>query len=294
LVIDDVRSSCGCAGLERETDGLPARIESLRVLPGAEQALAIRAVVRGPVGGGIRHVVSFRTNDPGRPTASVEFLVAKIKGGVTSKPSNAVFGTVVTGTAARQVLEIHDEGLLQRRIDRVASSHPHLFQARLLSVTAGPGEVTPPTLIGRVEVTLQTQRPADLTGNVEVYLTDGNRPPDLIAVVGRVANLVEPTPSILLLPRRSANQLLYFGECCCRTAVDEPLELAVTEAPPDLAVQIIPTNDANAKTVRIAWDPRTVGDNELHSRTEVRLRARVGGRETDLTIAVVRRRTEGK
>src|SRR5258708_8966184 len=72
LFLDNVSSSCSCAGLEREVNGHLARIESLRIPAGEQRELMIRSNVRGSVGASMVNFIHFHTNDPSLPTVAIE------------------------------------------------------------------------------------------------------------------------------------------------------------------------------------------------------------------------------
>lgn len=86
LVIDQIRTTCACAGLEREVDGTFVRVESLRLGPREEAELMLRISVRGPAGAPSRNRIVFRTNDSSRPEGAIEAVIPKVTGGLGVAP----------------------------------------------------------------------------------------------------------------------------------------------------------------------------------------------------------------
>jgi hypothetical protein len=295
LFIHDIRSSCGCIGFEVESNGTLARLESLKIRAGEKADVLIRTSVIGSPGSAIRHVVAFQTNDPGCRTARIEFVVAKITGGINTRPGHVVFGTLLVGKSYCQIVNIHDQAISPRRVKRVASSNPELFQVCLLPKNNSQADKTSATdLIGQVEIVPRTKHPATLTGNVEIYLEGEDRPPDLVPVTGRVAPLVEAAPSVLMLPRRQGKELVFFAHSICRCLSGDPFTLEICEASPDLLVTIESASEPNSYAIRIEWRPSATGRKTAPSRAEVRLRARIDQEESTFAIPVVRTSPDDK
>jgi hypothetical protein len=292
LVIDDIRSSCACTGLEREMDGRHVRIESLRVAPGESAELVMRVAIRGRIGEPTRNQIRFRTNDPNQPEASIEVVVAHVTGGIVAVPSNLAFGTLVLGQENRQLLEIRDNAGHCRSITRVVSSAPSRFSVRLLSAKEiarrSIQEDRFANLIGLLEVTVPAGELGTIDGEVLVYLDEPERPPDRVSVSARVANLVEAFPSVLTLPRSSGSGPLFSGNCIVRanSAESESMVLRVDSLPSGIEVEFEPNKlESRSQLVRIEWRGNTAA-LEAEEVRHLRLKATVGARECLVEIPV--------
>jgi hypothetical protein len=252
LVVDEIRTNCSCSGLEQEIDGEFVRLESLRVKPRDEVKLAVRISVRGRVGAPLRNTVTFRTNDPTRPTADVAVLIPNVTGGIVAVPDAVVFSSVPVGGKARQTFEVRDTTVPPRRVQSVGSSQPERFAVRLIPPEAGAdrdAETAGGNLLGRVEVVLQTREAGPVDGLVIIQLDDPTRPPDRVPVTGRVAPLVEALPPAVVLPRLSEAGSVYWARCLCRSTEGKPLKLALEKAPAGISAAVL--GDAKDSSMRI-------------------------------------------
>jgi hypothetical protein len=288
LQIDHIQSSCSCAGLEREERDGFTRLTELRLGPGQEAHLALRVSVGGNAGGPARISLQFRTNDPARPLASVEVVIPLVTG-VTTLPRVLAFGNVPTGATAHQVFEILNLSRKERAVERVVSNNPDRFSARLLPPGVdGDGGASSGTesLIGRIEVRLETETPGPVDGAVEIYFSGSEGRTVSVPVMGHVAADVEVTPSTLLLPRVSGGGTLAYGDCLCRSTKGEPLRITLDSAPEGITIQVSDVEgDPTAQMVRIAWEANSATRATAGAKV-VRLKAAGGDRETSLEIRV--------
>jgi Protein of unknown function (DUF1573) len=289
LEITDVETSCSCTGLEQEREGKLVRVESLRLSAGEKAELMMRVAVQGTPGIPSRNGIRFRTNDPSREEVTIEASVSKVKAGVTTIPTSAIFGTLFIGAKNHQVLDVYDSTVPPRSMARVASLRPEQFSVRMLPVLEGTESLIDPRLgvrIGRLEITAITSTPGTLTGEVEIQLKNEQRAPTLIEVSGRVAGPVEISPSVLVLPRTAEAGPVYFGECICRSTDGKAFTLTADSPPDGLRVQIEPQGSGPSQTVRIGWDPAKVVERPSLGLPKVRLRANIEGTETILEVGV--------
>lgn len=290
LVIDEIRTNCSCTGMERERDGEFGRVESLRLQAGEETELAMRISVRGvPVGAEMINVVQFRTNDPDHPEGRIEAVVRRVSGGVAAVPNPIVFGTVPAGTQVVHVIEVWDSALTPRVIDRVTSTNPDRVTAKLVPVTDQPGDASAQsvgTLIGRIEVAVDTHSPGAVDESVQIYLKDESRKPDAISVIGRVAAPVEVSPALLVLPRASADRVLFEGTCVCRSRDGTALSLTVDRVPPELTVELLDDGQATRR-IRITWHPEADKKQVESQRHIIRVRAKAGKEGSILEVQVL-------
>src|SRR6266446_3874664 len=127
LVIDDVQTGCSCGGLEQEIEGQYRRLNSLEIAPREKVELAVRFAVNGRPGISRTLRVVFRTNDPNRPSATIEAIISKLKGGVATVPASVVLGTVLRDGVANTLIAIYDGGVEKRGIEKVISTRPNRF-----------------------------------------------------------------------------------------------------------------------------------------------------------------------
>lgn len=290
LVLDSFRSNCACNAIEWLRNGQSFRLDQIRLAPDEHAELVLRMSVRSRVGEEIQNVVYFRTNDPHYPEAS---FVARMQvaGGITVTPASVLFGSVSIGSESRQVLEVSDNAINPRHIIRVVSSNPNIFPARLLppvteAKASKPGKNV---LLGRIEVTLCALEPGHPSGEVLIFVDDEQRPPHSISISGRVAPVVEVSPSICQLPRESNTGPQYFATCVCRSTSGSTLTLTLESAPPHISVKIAPLgSNPSAQLVRIDYDVGGIGSDSplARNKASVRLRAQVGKDQLVVEIPV--------
>jgi hypothetical protein len=139
LVIDNVRTSCSCTGIERQEDGKFLTVERLEVNPGESAKLVMRVAIRGvPAGAATRVVVFCRTNDPTTPEARIEAVVTRVSAGVHATPKALAFGMVGVNEVIRKVIVIHDTATPPRVVDHVSTTMPGRVAAQLLPTEEWP------------------------------------------------------------------------------------------------------------------------------------------------------------
>lgn len=291
LVLQNIRSNCSCAGLEREDHGRFLRLESLHVNPGEHADLVIRVSVRGvPAGAEMRTPIYFETNDPRRPTGQIVGVVRHVLRGVSFGPSPLVFGSVPVGADIRQVIDIRDTAVPPRTIERIVSSLPDRVRVRLLPEVAAThaGRRHPDgALVAKMEVKVATDVPGEVSAAVEVHLAKEHRQPDCIRVMGRVVPPVEVQPSTILLPRVSAEGPLYDASCLCRSTNGKPLQVEAASVPAGLKATVLKGTGERLQVIRVHCDPSELPHLARQRRQVVRLRAKAGGKESILELPVL-------
>jgi hypothetical protein len=289
LLIDQVRTSCTCSGIEQQRDGRFVRVKSLRISPGEHADLVMRVAVQGTPGTATSTRVTFRTNDPARPSAAIDAVISNVTAGVQSIPTSVVLGTLPVGAEQIQVVHIFDKATQARAVDQVVSANPDRISVRLLPLKDSSPETTRADLghlIGRIEVIPRCTTEGSLNTDIEVHLTGEPRPPTVIPVTGRVAAPFEVSPSTVVLPRASGSGWVYSGECRCRNTADKPFELAVRSCPDGLSVQVeCVEGSAGTKVVRITWDG-VLGARQP-GRGEILLQAIADGETRMLKVGVL-------
>jgi hypothetical protein len=242
LVIDQIKTSCACTGLEQLGDGGWARADSVKVPAYGRAELLIRVTVQGRPEGEMRNAIRFRTNAAACPEGRIETVVPRVVGGVTTYPAAASFGVITLGTATRQVLDVYDDCPEPRAVASVTPSDPGRFSARMLPAQADipAPEGRPGVCIGRLVVTAETSRPGPLDGKIEILLTGGKRVVSSVQVAGSVSPPAVFSPSVVVLPRAGSRGMVYSCECECRSLDGAPLELSLTLPAAVLSVTISP------------------------------------------------------
>ncbi len=256
------------------------------------------------VGTEMRNVIQFQTNDPQHPTGRIEAVVRRVSGGVHANPESLVFGTVPIGTKVRQLVEVRDNAVPPRVVERVVSTNAKRFTVQLLPV-ADPSDTSKPDsaanrlrealdgrVIARLEVTVDTAIPGEVNGAVEIYVSGPERKPDTFAVTGRVAAPIEMAPSLIVLPRQSNNGPVNSGTFVCRSTKGKPLTLVVDSVPRGLSAEVLENGSLNpeSKLVQVVWAPQPGKDPAPGTRRTIRLRARVEDYETTLELPVLLRK----
>jgi hypothetical protein len=294
LTIDHIQSNCACTGIERElATGRFSRIASLRLQPGETAQVATRIVVHGvPMGGDMKNVLQFETNDPTHPVGQIRMLVRRVHRGIVACPDKVGLGTVRIGTRVRRVLELYDNSIDPRAVERVTSSQPDRITTKLLpadSTTRHSDAKSDGTLmlIGRVEVDVATDTPAVIDGHIEIYVAGRLHKPDLVAIYGRVAAAIEIFPTALLLPRSSSTGPLYTAKCMCRSTSGERLDVSLEGVPAPLTVDVWDGNNATSKTLCVTLHPERASAVTKGENLQIRIRATAGQDEAVLELPVV-------
>lgn len=291
LILNDIRSSCTCLGIERVVDGKPIRVDSLRLGPKEQIELQVRISVRGQAGKPSVTPIAYRTNDPVRPESVLNVIISKVKGGLLTTPTSVSFGTVPSGSGASQKVIIRDEAVVSRKIVRVLSSRPERFTARLLPLQGNADNASQPfpgKPIGCIEITLVNLEPGSIDGEIHVYTNERPDIPLAVPVEGRVAPVVEILPSSLVLPRQSDQGPIYFGTFICRSTEGKACDVKLESAPTDLQVTITDIPESNStKTVRVEWKKIPDAPTTDLSAKHVRLSVHVGERSgTPVTLEI--------
>lgn len=290
LLIDEITSNCGCTGMEREENGRYISLQSLRLKAGEEAHLVMRVSVGGPLGFAAHNIVEFRTNDPQQPTARIEVVVARVSGGIITTPETVVFGTVPVGGKARQLVDIWDPAESPREVKRVTSNSSKGITVRL--ITAGESPKTDEmrskgVLVGRLEVTLNTDHPRRIDDTVLIAVAGREEKPDKLPVVGRVAALFEMSPPLLVLPRSTSNGRIYSATCLCRSISGKTFSLTVDSLPTGVTAKVLSEAAAGERAVQITLDPHVGKEQKLGQRQTIRFRAIDGANEAVVDLPII-------
>lgn len=228
LEVDQISTSCSCAGLEVEQDGRPARVERLTLPPGVRIDLTFRLAVGVPPGQGQQVSIRFRTNDPRAPAGQVIATVPRVIGRPSASPAELAFGAVGLGRPAEERFTIRANAVAGLRVVRVTSSRPDRFTATAVSGADADA-------VAQVRVDLATAGPGEFAGEAVVELTaaDGTPHAVRVPVSGRVRRPVECAPAHLLLPDGRSQTVAYL-----LGATDESFTAAVVGTPAGLTASL--------------------------------------------------------
>lgn len=291
LVVNEFRTTCACAGVEREIDGRFFRIESVIIAPGEQAEIVIRMAVDPRSGGSQRALVFFRCNDPVRPGGAIEVLIPKVKGGVLASPTAVLLGVIPVGRTVRQSIDVYDGRITGRRIKDVVSTQPTRFRVRQVPLQDEEKQQIHEewgTLIGRVEVTALAETAGTLSGEIEIHLAGENRPPDKVSVSGQAVGPVVVSPDSLVLPRHIGDRLEYTGKIMVRGRTGLPVTVSTESAPAELSVEVEPAGAVTElRIVNVTWrSPRRILDSST-KRVQFQLRINSGDSDDIHSIQVV-------
>jgi hypothetical protein len=293
LVIGQFQSNCSCSGIEREQGGEFIPVEVLRLRPGERAELRMRVSVRGvPVGSKATNGVSFRTNDPNRPAGRINAVIAQVTGGVLPHPDTVVVGTVQAGTVVRYVVDVRDDAVSPRALDRVTSSQPERVTVRLLEVTKPDPEVglvRSGVSIAQLEVSVNTDTPGEINAAVALHVAGPERAPNEVRVVGRVTARIEVSPPTLVLPRSSREGPVYSATCVVKSGDGKPISVTVDSCPPHLTVTgpAAGQDPSPIAALTVVLDPKALGTATRDGDRPVRLRCRAGDHESVVELRVL-------
>lgn len=232
LLLSHFGTSCSCAGVEIEQDGLAKSVEELRVPPGGGVDLSVRVSIGVRPGMPQTVLVRFTTTDPNRPDAAIKVVIPRVTGGLSAEPAAVVFGNIPQGQPATKTIRLYSNGNANRQVHFVRSLQPDRFEARLVPFEATCVSAEEDWLVAVVEVTARTNLPQKLDGSIEVVLCGEARASDMIAILGEVVPPIIARPSALVLPRYVSGKLIHSGRVTLTSR--DGIELAIAlESIPD-------------------------------------------------------------
>lgn len=271
LIIEGVRSSCACSGLEVIQNGEPRRVERLTIEPSTQASLSMRVAISGKVGESLSHMLLLNTNDPQRPTVQIPVRVNRVKGGFLYEPTGVAFGQVSLGKPARQVLRVLDDARPARAVAAVSSSQPNRFTVEYRLVADEPAS-TLYRCVGVIEVFASATEEGPLDGEVVVHRAGSEEPPDRVPVRGTVVGPITVTPRFLALPRKTPAGLVHEAECVVAARDDTPFSLAASTVPKGRRAEVFAISQSKFK-VKVQ---RKSGASDGEKQAVLLLQARTG------------------
>jgi hypothetical protein len=291
LLVDDLMTSCSCAGVEQEVDGRFLRVMSLRIPPGMRKELVLRIAVGAPVGESQSVQLLFHSNDPAHSNGQIDVTIPLVTGGVFAIPRAVVFGSLRVGERVKRVVDLYDAGTPGHQIATVRSSQEDRFKVRLLALPAqekGKPHGLGQTPLAQLEVIPRTDRSGRLEGDIQIYLAGAKGCPDRVPVTGTVVSAAQLWPSTVVLPRRIGHRTVYNGELIVQSWGGAPLSVKLLSVPPHLEAHVLGVpghEDRRLIVVAAEPDRRT---NRPVSEAQIRLGIRAGeAEETSVEIPVI-------
>lgn len=283
LIVSNISTSCSCAGLEIvQLDGSYRTPKTICIPPGNAVEAVIRIAVNGRVGESLGTLIEFATNDPGRQQVvlPVKFTIS---GGLRAVPETLALGTVTVDQSVQRVVEIWDQAVPPRRIDRIELSRPDQMSAVILPSPESDADSFGRHSLGRIQVTVDSSAPRDVDCKLSVWLADSARTqPLVIPVIGRVEAEVRFAPDTLILPLQTGRGPVYTGTVLCLHR-GEPFRLRVADCTPGFRADLVELSAPGISgQLSIEREPGVKAD-----RAAITVRATRGDREFTLPLTVL-------
>ncbi|HMP01887.1 MAG TPA: hypothetical protein PKD86_05075 [Gemmatales bacterium] len=293
LIINRIRSTCGCLGFQLQAKDAWSRAEEITIPAGASVELMVALEVRAVPGTALRHVIDFATNDPSMPNGRVEAVVKKVLASVLITPDDVSFGQVRVGAEAEREVTIVDGAVKPRQIATVENSHAEWVQTTLVSTEHQPfyreGERVG-TIIGRLRVRGRAQRVGGHTAELKLFLEGDAKPRGLVTVHAIGYEPVQLSPAYVALPIRTSQGPRW--EVRSRVKAHEADLESVTlvgEPPAGMDVTLTALNGRLWEVQVAVRDPAALAtslDESAPAEVVVKLRAVIGGQEVELPLRV--------
>ncbi len=285
LMIDGVRTSCACAGVEaKNPDGTFTQLTTLTVPPASSVPARMRLVVNGPVGAELKTVIYLTTNDPLQPEVQVLITLKKMIHGSKAVPEVLALGTVSIGEPIRRIVDIVDRSPMPRTIQRIETTDGSTIRATQLPVPENEAAAHGGRIIARIQVEISSLAISDIDGRVNVWLTTEKlASPVSIRIIGRIAPAAEIAPTTLVLPLRSDDGPIFRGTVLCRS--QSPITgIRVIECPAYYTVSL-PELKSPVNSVQIMIEK--VADSDPPSQTVIKVGITSNGMETVCQLLVL-------
>jgi hypothetical protein len=289
LIVNDIRTSCSCSGIERPSDDEYVRVDSIRLTPGESIDLRVRLALTGAsIGTAMRSAIEFQTNDPNHPTGHMTLVVSNVSGGVYTTPRSVFFGTLPRGAKCRHVIDVRDHSIHPRTIARVSTTDrrvsaqiiplPKVAESKRALESDGK-------LIGQVEIRVDTSSAGDIFAKLAIQLENESRPEEPVSITGKVVDSFQISPSVLFLPRLTSKGQVYTAKVVCRSTKGKDLSVRREAIPRGITAEVGPQDQVGSRLIQIMVDPKVVLPQSGQP-LRVLLRAAAGEEETLLELLV--------
>lgn len=289
LRINNVRTNCSCTGLEREVNDHFTRLNSLLIAPGTSEEVTVRISVRpGIVNTKYENRIYFETNDPNRQACELVISIRQVHGGLVCVPNTLSFGSVPINSPVNHTIEVFDPSDKPRGIKRIVSSSENV------KVTFMPNnggsmnrDSTYGLPIGKLHITVSTDRARDLDSLIQVVPEGRETKPDQLHVFGKVVSPFEFTPSLLSLPRYTSEGLNFTGNSLCRSTENHPFSLSLVSVPAGIKVKLPDKAPSVVFSVAVECEQSFVNSAKDREKHIIQLKATsVGNKETLIELPI--------
>lgn len=251
LELTGIRSSCACTGLSRKTGDAYERLEGLMVGPGSSEECCIRFRVLDDKDAKSEHFISFLTNDLANPEVQVRVTVSRVKGRMQFEPAVLSLGALAPGRKHTFTVKVFDDPKYGRSVAAVRCSLP-IAAVRFVPEAAGASDQSGQRrLLGRICLEVASDEPLELSGHLCVYASADLQAHERIPLSGRIRPWLEPTPRVLVLPRRSGDGWIRTARILCAFPEGTAAKVELPEVPPELAAVAEPEDGRWFVTVKL-------------------------------------------
>ena len=251
LEISKIHSSCGCTGVIRRKDGQESTVSQLSIPPGESIPLYLRYTARGKPGGTQISEVSFETNDPTQPSATIQ-LQHPLQGTLTG-PKAIEFNQVRNDLVHRQRFFLSTRFCeADELLESIHSTHPGLLSTSIVSRNDKEREI-------EVEATFTPGGQAlNMEAKLSCHLAGMKEPTLIIPVRLEALPSVQVTPSSVVLPSTARGANAYTTEVVCRSTQMRPFAARVRHCDEGVTVHVFPNESNHDCRVEIRGQPEVL------------------------------------
>lgn len=285
LMIDGVRASCSCTGIEtRNPDGSYTQLSSLTVPANGQVPVVVRLAVNGLVGGQLNSTIYFLTNDPAKPEVTLHVRLSRITHGARATPEVIPIGIMPVGKKTTHSVDIVDRSPTPRSVERMVVTNDKLISATLIPVPENEATVPGGRIVARLQVQVDAKSPAQVDERVNVWLvSETPKSPVSIRIIGRIAATVELSPETLVFPINTDAGPICRASVLCLTH-GSPAQLRVVDCPSKLTVTL-PSGTTSGAPQQIKIEQKSAGLEPY--RETITLGVTVNGVETTHLITII-------
>lgn len=237
LIIDRIRLSCTCAGLEIIEWGQRFSARRLVIPPNSKQAALVRLQVRGRAGEDSVSSIVFASNDPEKPERTLVFHASKVFQGLTWQPYRLVHACLAGDPEAKDAVILFDDRPAPFEAVEATSSDPRVA-ARFVPVASA---VDKSARVGSLELSLTPPaEPCVIEGTIALRVKNHVRTEHIPFQIV-VHSAVECSPAT---PALAASGGRNEGQVRVRLLAKEVRELKLAAPVEGVNVVLEPTQDS--------------------------------------------------